>query len=82
MTKLQKPKRMCNHPEWYSYGELVPEPAEIVYQCECGENWACPVCNWGVGIMPCSCTRARRDKIEQSLEQSLVENAGVWEAPA
>ena len=75
-----KPKQMCNHPEWYSYSEPKPEPAEIVYSCECGENYACPVCGWGAGATPCSCER--RKKVRESLERSLADNASVWEALA
>lgn len=57
-----KPKRMCHHPELFPTGwnQSKPEPAEMVYSCECGENYGCPVCGWGAGSWPCSCMRERQ----------------------
>ena len=54
-----KPKRMCHHPELVptAWNQPRPEPVEMVYSCECGENYCCPVCGWGVGSYPCLCMR-------------------------
>lgn len=83
MTKQDKPKRMCNHPEWYSYSESKPEPIKIVYQCECGENWACPVCGWGAGNWPCSCMReGRQEELRAWYEDTSERYTGAWEALA
>jgi len=68
MTQLQigkawsRPKRMCNHPELIptAWNQPKPEPAEMVYHCECGENYSCPVCGWGAAVWPCSCMKARQ----------------------
>lgn len=83
-AKWPKPKRMCYHLEWYSYGQSRPEPAEIVYLCECGENWACSVCGWGAGTHPCSCMRERQAEEKQDLrswyDDTSVRYAEAWKA--
>ena len=84
MSKQDKPKWMCNHPEWYSYGEPKPLPAEIIYSCRCGENWACPVCGWGAGTYPCSCMRERHKGQELRVWYDEIADRydGAWKALA
>jgi len=53
-----KPRRMCNHPEW-NWNEPKPEPAEMIYLCDCGENYSCPICGWGWAVWSCSCMQER-----------------------
>ena len=78
------PKRMCDHSGWRSYTEPVPEPAEMVYQCECGENYSCPVCGWGTGTYPCSCMRERHKGQELRVwyDEIAERYVGAWEALA
>lgn len=74
-------KRMCGHPEMIRYVELPSgrltlakhqaPPAEVIYSCECGENWSCPVCGHGQGAMPCTCRRERDDEEEAAIWASL-----------
>ena len=56
-----KPRRMCYHPELFptTWDQPKPEPAEMIYLCDCGENYSCPICGWGAGSYPCSCMRER-----------------------
>ena len=89
MTKPQKgkawpkPKWMCYHPEWRSYTEPRPEPAEVAYYCECGENWSCLVCGWGAGTYPCSCMReSQKAGLRFWYEEISATYAGAWEALA
>lgn len=80
---MAKPKRMCHHPEWRSYTEAVPEPAEMVYHCDCGENYSCPVCGWGSGTWPCSCMRERREETLRAWYDDIGQRyAGAWEVLA
>lgn len=80
-----KPKRICNHPNLRptAWNQPKPEPAEMVYSCECGENYSCPICGWGAGCWPCSCMRAHQaEEKEQGLRAYYDElskrYAGAW----
>ena len=84
MARQEKPKWMCHHSRWYSYTEPRLVPVEIVYSCECGENWACPVCGWGAGTYPCSCTRGRHKGQDLRVWYDEISDryVGAWEALA
>ena len=81
-----KPKRMCNHPELIPthWDQPRPEPTEMVYSCECGENYNCPICGWGAGVYPCSCMRARQAEQELRAWYGKIgaDYAEAWEALA
>ena len=83
---MDKPKWMCNHPELFptAWADSRPEPAEIIYSCECGENWACPVCGWGAGTYPCSCTRGRHkgQDLRVWYDEISERYVGAWEVLA
>jgi hypothetical protein len=78
-----KLKLMCNHPALFptAWNQPRPEPAEMVYDCECGENYSCPVCGWGAGTYPCSCMR-REERLRDWYEDISERYAGAWEALA
>lgn len=71
----------CNHPELYptQWNQPKPEPWQG-FTCECGQNWICPICGWGMGSWPCDCNRKRiNEKLHKELlEKSLVDNADIW----
>lgn len=82
-----KPKYMCHHPELFptAWNQPKPEPAEMIYSCECGENYSCPVCGWGAGKWPCSCMRERREERHELgafYDEIIEQYAGAWEALA
>jgi len=74
-----KPKRMCYHPELIptAWNQPRPEPTEMVYSCECGENYHCPVCGFGAATYPCSCMRERG--LRAWYEETSERYAGAWE---
>ena len=66
---------MCSHPDMIptQWDQPRPKPCRMIISCRCGENQHCPVCSWGRGSYPCSCTR------KDLLERSITENAAVWQ---
>lgn len=75
------PVRYCNHPELLptAFDQPKPAPAQIVYHCRCGENWACPVCRFGAGSWPCRCMREdaarRKSKSKPSIDWQQLQEA-------
>ncbi len=67
--------QMCHHPELAptQWDQPRPEPCRMTVACKCGENQSCPVCGWGHGSYPCSCTR------KSIPERSITDNAAVWQ---
>lgn len=59
-------RAMCGHPELVptQWEQKKPEPCLMTMICQCGENQGCPVCHFGWGAIPCSCSRANQGKIE------------------
>jgi hypothetical protein len=51
----------CNHMGyWDPTKGPLPEPTQMIFLCDCGENAGCPICGYGWGNAPCSCERERR----------------------
>ena len=80
-----KPKRMCYHPNLLptAWNQPKPEPAEMVYYCECGENYSCPVCGWGAATWPCSCMREwqaehKKEGLRHWYDDTSASYAGAW----
>ena len=84
--KWPKPKRMCHHPELVptTWNQPRPEPVEMVYSCECGENYRCSVCGWGRGYYPGPCMRARGAErgLRAWYEETSEQYAGAWKTLA
>ncbi len=62
--KVKILRQICYHPEIRpaDWNQPKPEPAEMVFTCECGQNAYCPVCNFGYGTYPCECYREELSK--------------------
>lgn len=57
---MPRDQQTCYHPELYPtrWEEKRPEPCLMLMSCQCGENQFCPICRFGFGAYPCSCSRA------------------------
>jgi len=71
----------CNHPELYptQWDQPKPEPWHG-FTCDCGQNWICPVCGFGMGSCPCDCTRKIINEKQHYmlLEESLLIYKDIW----
>lgn len=69
-----KKEIICNHPELYptQWNQPKPDPWHG-FTCDCGMNWICPICGFGIGSYPCGCS-----KVRESLEKSIIDNGAIW----
>jgi len=80
-----KRKVECYHPNLYPTQWNQPKPDKWEgFTCDCGKNWICTVCGYGEGSYPCGCYKpsiklTSWELHEELLEQSLIENAAIWD---